>query len=350
MGTFRNSMMLYRASLSVWTARKKDKEQSNKATVDAGAVDGSANVHKALLPESPELMAVQKWATSFRSWLYATTLVWDDHGGRVAMVEKHMDFMVEAGERIRVGDQLVEEFMAGYAQAIEQAKFTLNGMFNASDYPTPDQVRRKFAFGIECEAVPDAADFRIVEGLPAEEVERLVSEAAASVEARVKAAMDELYDRLYEVVAKMASTLTLYGNKEIKKFNDTLISNITDLTALIPALNLTSDKHLTGLATEAARLATYDLRDLRSMPEVRDAAIKEARALAMKFGRDSVADIYASVAAKMKTAPAAPTTTDPTLDYGKLAAERAALAAPTDAPARVKPALDPVSLGEGWGE
>src|ERR1700744_3470068 len=103
MSQFRNSMMLYRPSLSCWTARKKDKDQSAKANKDAGAVEGAANVYKALLPDCAELMAVQKWATSFRSWVYATTLPWDDMGGRVAKVERHMDFMTEAGDRIRAG-------------------------------------------------------------------------------------------------------------------------------------------------------------------------------------------------------------------------------------------------------
>src|SRR6185503_20341780 len=101
MDMFRNSMILYRPSLSVWTARKKDKDESEKVNTSAGAVAGAANVHKALLPDSAELQAVQKWATSFRTWVYTNTLPWDDAGGRVARVEKHMDFMQEVGDRLR---------------------------------------------------------------------------------------------------------------------------------------------------------------------------------------------------------------------------------------------------------
>ena len=279
MSTFRNSMMLYRPSLSVWTGRKKDKAQSEKANTDAGAVDGAANVYKALLPDSPELTAVQKGATAFRTWVYNTTLPWDDNGGRVARVEKHMDFMSEAGDRIRALEDLVDTFIGSYDRSIEESKFKLNGMFNQSDYPTAFELRRRFAFHIECEAVPEAQDFRIIDGLPPEEVERLVHDAQDGVERRINAAMADAHERLIEVVVKMATTLKQYGSKEIKKFNDTLITNIQDLCAVMPSLNLTNDKRLTELTRRAERLSTYDLKDLRGMPELREAAIAEAMAV-----------------------------------------------------------------------
>jgi hypothetical protein len=283
MSQFRNSMMLYRPSLSVWTARKKDKEQSDKANADAGAVDGAANVYKALLPDSPELLAVQKWATAFRTWVYNTTLPWDDNGGRVARVERHMDFMQEAGDRIRAGYVLVDEFMGKYASAREEAKFKLNGMYKDGDYPSESDVRRKFFFTIDCEAVPDAADFRIIDGLPQEEVNRLVADASASVDKRIQAAIDDLYQRLFEVIAKFADTLDDFGAKRIKKFNDTLSTNISDIAQLVPALNLINDGQLAQLGRDAMALCSYDLKELRKDDAVRRAAMDEAYAVLRRY-------------------------------------------------------------------
>lgn len=324
MPKLRNCLILYRPSLSVWTARKKDKDESAKVNTAAGATDGAANVNKSLLPDNPELLAVTKWATSFRTWIYATTLPWDDKGARIAKVEKHLDWMMEAGDRMRAGYDLVDAFMATYAPAIEAAKFKLNGMFKHDDYPTEDQVRRKFVFGIECEPVPDHADFRIIEGLPEEEVERMVADGAAAIEQRMAQAMEDIYDRLYDVVSKFGATLVAYDNKEIRKFNDTLVTNISALTGIIPSLNLTGDRKLTDLAKAAERLSTYDLKDLRAMPEVRGAAIAEAFALRRRFGRE---DVYEEV--------------KPGLDFTKLIAERRELGI-------LPPAVDPVSLASGW--
>ena len=290
MPQFRSSMLLYTVSLSVWTARRKDKEETAKVNENAGASIGAANVNKALLPDNAELLAVQKWATSFRTWVYATTLPWNDKGARIARVENHLAFMTEAGDRIRQGNLLVDEFMNSYAPAIEAAKFKLNGMFKPNDYPTADQVRRKFVFGIECEAVPDHDDFRAVDGLSDDEIARLIDSSEIAIQGRITAAMGDLYDRLYDVVDRFGTTLVAYDNKEIRKFNDTLVSNITALTDIVPSLNLVEDRKLDELARAAARLATYDLKDLRAMGEVRGAAIREAFALRRKFGRDDTGE------------------------------------------------------------
>lgn len=341
---FRNSMMLYRPSLSVWTARKKDKEQSEKTNKDAGAVAGAANVYKALLPDSKELMNVQRWATGFRAWVYQTTLPWDDNGGRVARVEKHMEFMQMAGDKMREGDALVDEFMNMYASSIEVAKFKLNGMFNADDYPTVETVRRKFFFTIECEAVPEAADFRIIDGLPPEEVERLVHDASSGIERRIGAAMAELQDRLMDVVVKFRDTLMAFGNKEIKKFNDTLQTNITDLTSIVPSLNLTNDPQLAALGIEAGKLGAYDLKDLRKDEAVRNGAIAEAGLLIAKFtgNTDDQAKAYAQVTAHLGGIS----------NKAQVNGADADVIGPDDEPfapvPETKPAIDPASLTEGW--
>lgn len=346
MSQFRNSLMLYRPTFSCWTARKKDKDQSEKANRDAGAVEGAANVHKALLPDNPELLAVQKWVTAMRTWIYNVTLPWDDNGGRVARVERHMDFMAEAGDRITKGHELVEAFLNSYAAAIEQARFKLVGMFNALDYPSVDEVRRKFYFAVECDAVPDAADFRIIDGLPPEEVERLVRDAQQGAEKRIGAAMADAHERLFDVVSKMATTLQQYGDKGIRKFNDTLVSNIADVAAIIPALNLTNDPKLTKLAADAARLATYDLKDLRGMPEVRDAAIAEARALASRFEGFSMQDVVAPPKPAVTPKPMEQVIAD-----GAVFPAHGYDASPSSSePHVVETEVDPASLATGWGE
>lgn len=282
---YHNSNLLYRPSVSVWTARKKDKAESAKVNADAGAVDGAANVHKQLLPNSKELEAVQKCATSFRTWVYESTLPWDDSGWRIGQVSRHMDFMAEAGDKMREFDALVEVFVNAYAQEVENARFTLNAMFNPTDYPGVNEVRSKFAINIDVAPLPNVEDFRVVDGVPQEEVDKLVGLASKAVEDKIAAGMAEAYKRLFTVVSKMAVTLTQYGDKEIKKFNDTLIGNIADLVEVMPALNIVGDPALNALTAEARQLVEYDLTDLRKDEGTRAAAIKEAQALAGKFAK-----------------------------------------------------------------
>jgi hypothetical protein len=283
MSKYRTSNLLYRPSLSIWTARIKDKSETVKVNANAGAVTGAANVNKQLLPDSPELLSIQKWASSFRTWIYLNTLPWDDTGWRIGRVDQHIDFMAAAGDRMREGDTLVDSFCASYRSSVEEARFKLANMFNDGDYPGEQEVRAKFAFAVDVMPIGNADDFRVVDGLPPAEVDKLVAQVAAQTEQKVADAMREAFKRLFEVVSKVSSTLTAYGNKEVKKFNDTLIGNISDLVAVMPALNLTNNPMLIELTADAERLATYDLGDLRKNDVTRGAAIKEAEGIAKKF-------------------------------------------------------------------
>ncbi|PFH12874.1 hypothetical protein [Burkholderia sp. JKS000303] len=285
--SLRNSVLLYRPSLSIWTAKRLDKAQSQKVTQDAGATDGSARVHKDLLPDCTELDDVQKWANSYRTFIYTNTAPWDDSGWRVGNVARHMDFIAESGDRITQGYLLVDALLVKYQQAVAEAQFRLAHLFNPSDYPGEQEVRAKFRFSLDVMPLPTADDFRIVEGVDQSEVDRLIGEATSATEQRIADAMAEAYKRLHGVVSKMASTLECYGDKTVKKFNDSLVGNIAELVAVMPALNLTNDPKLAQLCDEARSLATYSPVDLRKDEAVRAAAITEARALADKF-RDMV--------------------------------------------------------------
>lgn len=285
MSKVRNSNLLYRPSVSVWTARKLDKFQTEKVNEEAGAVVGAARVNKQLLPECAEIIAVHKFGANFRNWVYARTLPWDDGGARIGQVSRHLDFMQEVGDKMREFDVLVEGFLAKYEEEREQARFKLNNMFNTADYPGVEEVRGKFRIAMDVMPLPDVEDFRIIDGLTPEEAEKLAHDAASAVEERIKLAMDEAYERLFKVVSKLGATLAQYGNKEIKKFNDTLMSNIEDLVGIMPALNITGDPRLSALTSDAKQLLDYDLKDLRKDGAVRAAAVADAEALVAKFNQ-----------------------------------------------------------------
>lgn len=283
MSVLRNSSLLYCPSLKVWEARKLDKTESAKVNKDNGAVDGAANVRKQLLPDSKELEAIQKWRNAFRTFIYTSTLPWDDNGWRIGRVDRHMEFMAEIGDRIVEGEALVDAFVHSYELEVETAKAKLGHLFSRDDYPHAAEVRRKFQFTVDVQPIPTAADFRDVGGVPQAEVDRLVEIATNAEKDKVASLMREAFERLYGVVAKLANTLESYGNKTTRKFNDSLVDNIGEIVAVMPALNLTNDPTLAALTDEAKQLTMYSAFDLRQNESVRNAAITEARTLAMKF-------------------------------------------------------------------
>lgn len=283
MSAYHNANLLYRPSVSIWTARIKDKAQSIEVNKSNGAVAGAANVYKQLLPESPELKAIQQHGAAFRTWIYDSTLPWDDSGWRIGRVVRHMDFMDQAGDWMRQFDEKVRAFAQVYNQAFENARFTLNNLFDEADYPGVNEVVSKFGITLDVTSLPNTEDFRVVDGIPSDEVERLVQIAKTSVDERVNAAMAEAFNRLHGVVSKMAETLTAYENKSVKKFNDSLVGNIVALVEVMPALNILDDAELNDYTATAELLCDYAPDDLRKDGKARKAAIAEAGALAKRM-------------------------------------------------------------------
>lgn len=283
MSTFHNSNLLYRVSLSIWQARKKDKSESTKVTEAAGAKAGAANVNKALLPDNPKLEAIRKWGDQLRDYVYTNTAPWDDGGWRIGRVVRHMEFMAKTGDMLRQGDELVADFLDNYQASVEEARFTLNELFDQADYPGIEELRTKFRFTVDVQTMPNVEDFRVVDGVPQDEVDKLIASAKASADERVKAAMNEAFERLFKVVQKFGTTLEQYGAGGVKKFNDSLVGNITELVEAMPALNIVGDPRLDALTARAKELTMYAAMDLRKLPEVREAAMKEAQAISAMF-------------------------------------------------------------------
>lgn len=283
MNTLKNSALIYRPCIRVWAARRLDKDQTEKVNDDAGAVTGAARVNKHLLPDFPELEAVQKYAAGFRNFVYRRTLPWDDGGARIGRATRHLDFMTEVGDAIRDFDVLVDAAIGKYDEARANAQFTLGAMYDASDYPGVAELRAKFSISLDVMPLPDVGDFRVVEGLSPDEVEPLIQAATQATEQKVGACKDLAYERLYTAVRKMADTLADFEAKRIRKFNDTLMGNLSELVCVMPALNITGDAMLTDLTAQAEALLVYAPKELRADEFVRAAAIAEARALADKF-------------------------------------------------------------------
>ena len=75
--------MLVELSISTWTGRKLDKRASQDVVQANGADTGTANVHKKLLGDCQELVAVQKFGANSRNIHYSSTMPWSDVGWRM---------------------------------------------------------------------------------------------------------------------------------------------------------------------------------------------------------------------------------------------------------------------------
>jgi len=300
------STMLATLNISVWSARKLDRTATAKTTNDAGAVADAARVNKHLMAGQDTLLrAVATVASAARGDHYALTLPWSDNGPRILSVELWKDLTRKLQDHALAFQAAVDAFIEDYAQARERARFQLGALFSETDYPAPAVVAQKFSFNFEFDPLPTAGDFRAE--LTDADADMIRKEIEARAAGRVATAMRDVWSRLYENVARITATLPAYEAGNVKRFNDTIITNLRDMLAILPGLNITGDAALAAIADRAqTELAGLQPQTLRDDPTARSRATASATAICATMARHLGIDGSAPAAA-----PAAPATPAP---------------------------------------
>jgi len=269
--------MLVFLSISQWTARKHDKSVDNDVAAKYNTANDVGRYNKLLVAQD-ELRAIQRAVNKARTFHYYNTLPWSDNGDRVLTSLNYFDYV--KGMR-GCKDEFVnpvDSFCVIYSALVTQQKKRLNGLFNPADYPPSELIKSKFRFETTFNPLPEKGDFRV--SLQDDEVEKIKEEMTQREHILTEKAMRECWQRLYDVVQHMASTL----KDKNSKFKDSLVGNIVRLTQLLPKLNLTGDPDLEIMRREVEQtLASYDADDLRSISRVRRSAAKDADAILEKM-------------------------------------------------------------------
>jgi hypothetical protein len=275
--------MLCSLSISMWSARKHDREASEEIAQRHGAQADVGRYHKVLLPKEA-LAEIQKIVSEARQEHYFMTLPWDDDGYRVLAAAAYMDHT----EKMRVLSNrftpAVDDLVRQFGQLVEEAKARLGGLFRSADYPAPDELRSKFSFDTKVMPLPDAGDFRVALG--DEEKERIKRQITAAVEASLRVASRELWQRLYEAVNHLADRLKAYkvtGDGVEHPFRDSVVTNLVKLVDILPKLNVTADPELERLAAEVRASLLVDPQELRKSESARTETATAASAIATRM-------------------------------------------------------------------
>jgi hypothetical protein len=261
------SALLVEANISVWTARKLDRTVTDEVNVDKKASKHAARVNKNLLADRPELESIQKHVNAARTYIYTHTLPWSDSGLRLLPTAQFMKFNERMGMFEEEFDALVDSFVQVYPTLITAQAMSLGQMFNRDDYPTPDNLARKFSFKVGYMPVPSAGDFRVDVG---NEAQRELQEQLEKIsEERVERAMADIKTRLGEHLERMSDRLTVdtdeKGEAKPRRFHASLIDGAYDLCELAKHLNVIRDPKLEmarrGLEKALREANAEDLRD-----------------------------------------------------------------------------------------
>jgi hypothetical protein len=109
-------------NISVWTANKLDKGETEKVTVNASAVKDAAQVRKNLMAGTSMRKDIADYAAGCRLWHNTRTLPWADKGARLMPTSLFLDYKAEANVRRDTFNQMVDNFVAQYPALVQTAQ------------------------------------------------------------------------------------------------------------------------------------------------------------------------------------------------------------------------------------
>ena len=248
-------------SVGTATLRKLDKKASAEVEIQNNAHPRMANVHKKLLGDCQELIAIRKFVGNVRNSHYRMTLPWSDMGLRIVPTTKYFDYHKQMTEYQNEFYTMLDKFLGVYDWAVIQAETTLGDMFNKNDYPSVDTLRAKFNWRLSYIPMPDAGDFRVDIGN--EQADAIREQCAEYYSTMFHQAIQEIAEPLKNMSERLD-----YSNGEDKKvFRDTLVSNV--VTA-IDLLGVTTDPKFAKIKQELDHAFTGITPDaLREDPYLR---------------------------------------------------------------------------------
>ena len=266
--------MLVDLHLSRWSGYKTDQRASNPLVKEASAQAGSAVVSKRIGPKEAFTDIVTA-CNALRAHMSKHTLPWSDNGQRIMTRNIFELFMSGYGELERNYNAAVEEFVTvRYPQSRDQASFRLGDLFVESDYPTAEELRKKFQVNLDIDGITEPDDFRVA--LPDAELNKVKAEMEASIERRLGSAMQDVWLRI-------AGLLEHYIEKVEDPeaiFRDSTVNNLVELMNILPGLNVTGDQRLREIRQKImGTIGSYQPDDLRKGGDLRAAAAKEAKAI-----------------------------------------------------------------------
>lgn len=182
-------------------------------------------------------------------------------GMRMVPAARHMEHANFINTQQQERDALVKWFLRDYPQERLNAPVRLNGLYDASMWPSEREIATKFAMNVRYLACPSEGAWG----------EWLVESA--------RAASDELVLRLREALERVRDNCSGDG-----RLFETVFTNLGELLTLVPDLNLTMAPAIQRVAEAAAPLASQSAVTLRDDKAQRKAVGKQAQSILTLLG------------------------------------------------------------------
>jgi hypothetical protein len=266
-----SSAVLIEMSVSGWDAKITDKEVTLQVALDNNVkieAKKAGTYRKNTLPDCKLLIEINSFIGAIRNHHLQVTSPWSNNGVRLLANSFLIDYQSWFNNSRDELFDMVERFLAQYPTLVEDleagARFSLGDLYKPRDYPSVEEVRRKFKMSLDFSPVPVAGDFRIdINNAGRDQVIEIANRSAAN---RLAGAMQESWEKLHKVLSNLSTKLADKddgGGRQV--FRDSLLGNANDLVAMLQHLNFSRDPALDAAAAELKRvLSATDVKEIRS--------------------------------------------------------------------------------------
>lgn len=277
--SIQNKALLADLSISIWTNRLRDKEETAATIERHGAVAKAASVTKSLIDDSA-LKPIRSAAREAYQEFTTLTLPWTDRGPRIlptAIFTETQNTLIKHRDAF---EREVSTFLGNLPTLLADAPNRLGTLYRPEDMPPAEKIRSSFAFDWDFSPIPDGRDFRV--DLSEHERAQLTAEFEQRFPAKLTRANRDLWERAYTTISHLADRLTKYkpaegDAKAEHPFRESTITHVRELAELLPKLNVLDDPALNQLALDMqAKLCQEDAETLRENKFVRTQVTEDA--------------------------------------------------------------------------
>lgn len=244
---------------------KTDKKITAEVAEANHMEDASMGRYKKNILPKDALATIKRLAGEIRAEHYRRTLPWAEDGARILTREGYAGYQSFMERMKPQWDAAVDAFLSTWDDHVAVARRMLNGTFNEADYPRVEKVRASFGIRSIVRPVPLADDFRVALG--SDEIDAIKATLQCEMDTTAREAMADVYRQIGDVVKTMVESLKAFNpakhGAERGTFRDSLVTNVSDLLAILPTLNLTGDGALDILAEDMRKLTQFTGEELR---------------------------------------------------------------------------------------
>ena len=280
------SGLIVSVEVNVWSATKQDRTISEEVTNAYKADKEAARVVKHLLAGDPSHKALLNHRQTVYNWMKKRTYDWSGTSRYLPFIEIEK-FKQEFRVLEKDFEDLLDKFVVRYPDVVSAMAFKQGDMFNASEYPTAEEVRSRFKMRLFISDVP-AGDFRcaIAQDIAADLKQHYKEQAND----KVQEIMRDATERLVVFIKRIAhvcreAEVDADGNQKKKpKIYEGTIEGAKELCASLSSFNLTGDARLEEMRQDLlATLNDISAKDLRESDATRAHVKSEVDKIINKF-------------------------------------------------------------------